>query len=79
MYCSSLGALYSGAAAWPLLLPQSSPAFTLRIPAPPSSEHSRRTPPLEGKLLILILFFNQFYQIIYYNLKSAYYTVIVGR
>lgn len=43
MYCSGLGALYSGAGVWPLLMPRSSPQFP-----PTAVDHARQTPPREG-------------------------------
>ncbi|KAF9415934.1 hypothetical protein HW555_006566 [Spodoptera exigua] len=40
MYCSGLGALYSGAGVWPLLIPRASPPFVR-----PPIDHARHTPP----------------------------------
>ncbi|RVE45180.1 hypothetical protein evm_010203 [Chilo suppressalis] len=40
MYCSGLGALYSGAGVWPLLLPRATPHF-----APAPLDPARHTPP----------------------------------
>ncbi|CAH0700520.1 unnamed protein product [Spodoptera exigua] len=40
MYCSGLGALYSGAGVWPLLMPRASPPFVR-----PPIDHARHTPP----------------------------------